>query len=176
MKKLESFFSIIGVILIGAVIIFFAVKGMILHVWMSPAEPITYAIHGIDDRNLKVIFLPDNEGLFWYQDESIEEVVHAKLRGSYGTHYFWRLWKIEGPHISIGYRIYPSDVKPITMEIETIQKHIIGNGIPSFSKVGDTTYSTLLFGRDRLKFEGMWLKKEQTNTEFVSDSLKLSKR
>ena len=51
------------------------------------------------------------------------------MRGSYGTHYFWRLWHIDGPGVFFGYRIYhPEDVEPVMMEIETLDKYVEGRG------------------------------------------------
>ena len=54
------------------------------------------------------------------------------------------------------------------METKTIQKYITGNGDSNFPKIGDTTYSTMLFSSDAIKFEGMWLQKEDTDNEFLS--------
>ena len=174
MGKRKSILSIIGAIIVIIFFIFLFIKGSIVTVWLSPKTPITYAIDGYDGRLLKMIFLQDNKTIMYHKDPNIgvEEATLTKMRGTYGTHYFWRFWKIEGPGIILGYRIYPTDVKPVVMETKIIQKYMEGNGDSNFPKINKTTYSTILFGDNSVKFEGMWLQKEETNNEFLSELLK----
>ena len=104
-----------------------------------------------------------------------EEYTLTEMRGSYGTHYFWGFWKLDGPGIFysslLGYRIYNTNIDPIVMETKTVQKYISGNGDSNFPQIGKTTYSTILFKDDAVKFEGMWLQKEKTDDNFISKLL-----
>ena len=119
-----------------------------------------------------MVFMPSRETMIWYNDpgEGSIEGVLTEMRGTYGTHYIGPLWHIEGPDISFGYRWYPGDVEPIHMEIRTKEKYFEGKGESSFPKTGKTTYSVLVIGENRIKFQGMWLEKTM-NDQATIDAL-----
>ena len=82
-----------------------------------------------------------------------------------------RLWKVEGPGITFGYRFYPTGTKPVHMEMTVLEKLIQTDGDAVFPEKGDTTYSVLLFGPDCVKFEGMWLQREEVDPQTVETLL-----
>ena len=174
MNKIKSISSTIGLILVILFFLFVFIKGSIVTIWTSPSSITTYAIDGADGRSLKMILLPENETIMYYKDSNSnsEEYTLTEMRGSYGTHYFWGLWKLDGPGIFynslLGYRIYSTDIEPVVMETKTIQKYMSGNGDSNFPQIGKTTYSTILFKDNAIRFEGMWLQKEKTDNDFIS--------
>ena len=118
---------------------------------------------------MSMIFLPNHETMIWHFDPANEstEGVLTEMHGSYGNHYFWRLWHIEGPGIIFGYRIYPSETEPVNMEITVLERFMSGRGNQVFPKKGDRTHQVMLFGKDVVKFQSMWLQKEPNNPEMV---------
>ncbi len=177
MEKLKTIINFfIGIIVIG-VFAFIFFKGSILTIWMTPDNPVTYAIYGEDGRILKMVTLPDNEAIWYFSnsESNDEEYALVKMLGSYGTHYFWRIWNISGSGVSLGYRIYPEDVQPVRMESHILNKYKKGTGDSSFPKIDNTTHSTFLFKEDAVKFEGMWLEKEDSDEEFINHALNLTK-
>ncbi len=173
MEKFKSIVSAFFVIIGIAFGIFIFVKSSVLTIWSSPSVPETYAINGADGRSIKIIFLPENKTIMWYKDPNVgsEEYNLVEMKGTYGTHYFWGLWKIEGPGIAFGYRFYPDGTEPVVMETKTIQKYMNGKGDPNFSPVGKITNTTWLFRKDSAKFQDMWLQKEENNNLFISQLL-----
>jgi hypothetical protein len=158
----------IGVFIIA--ILFFGLKGCVVTIWSSPKTPEIYSIQGQDNRVMSMIFLPKHhETMMWHFDPANDsaEGVLTKMRGSYGTHYIWRLWHIDGPGITFGYRIYPPDKKPVNMEITVLERYMSGKGNPSFPDKGDRSHQVLLFGKDVVKFQNMWLRKEPNNPEMI---------
>ena len=147
-----------GVVFV-VVFLFFGLKGCVVTGWSSPKTPETYSIQGQDGRIMLMIFLPKHETIIWHIDpenESVEGVL-TKMRGTYGTHYIWRLWHVEGPGITFGYRIYPPETEPVNMEITVIERFMSGSINPGFPDKGDRTHQMLLFGKDVVKFQDMWL-------------------
>jgi hypothetical protein len=164
--------SKIGAGFIILVILFFGLKGCVVTVWKPPDTPTTYAIHGYDGRSLAMIFLPKNKTILLYTEEKAEfmEAALADMRGTYGTHYFWRLWSIEGPGTGaglLGYRIYPEGAQPVVMETTVLKKFIHGTSKPTLRSEGDRIHPVILFSENAVRFEGMWLEKEPTNPELV---------
>ena len=176
MPKIKSSFKTLGVVLVIAIFVFLWLKNSIITTWSSPETPITYAIDGYDGRSLRMIFLPKNMTIISYTNEDgSEEAVLTEMKGTYGSHLFWRFWKIEGPgkspSILPGYRIYPSDTKPVLMETKFIKKYINSNNDSFFPKIGHVTYSTFLFKDDAVRFEDMWLQKNETENESIEELL-----
>jgi hypothetical protein len=168
--------SKIGTGLFVVFIAFFGLKGCVITVWTSPSEPTTYALHGKDGRSLAAVFLPDNETLILYMESQTPytEVVLTKMRGSFGTHYFWRLWNVDGPGENglFGYRIFPEGARPVTMETTVLKKFTQGSSKPTLRAEGDKTTAVLLFTKDAVRFQDMWLEKEPTDRELVQRLLK----
>ena len=165
--------SKIGIGLFVVVLVFFGLKGCVVTIWSSPKSPEIYSIEGEDGRVMSMIFLPKHETMIWHFDPAHKtaEGVLTKMRGSYGTHYFWRLWHVEGPGITFGYRIYPPDTEPVHMEITVIERFISGRGNPRFPEKGERTHQVLLFGKDALKFQSMWLRRGPDDPEMVKTLL-----
>lgn len=165
--------SKIGIGLLVAVFLLFGLKGCVVTIWSSPKSPEIYTIEGQDGRGMSMIFLPKNETMIWHFDPAQKTVegVLTKMRGSYGTHYFWRLWHVEGPGITFGYRIYPSDTEPVHMEIAVLERYMSGTGNPAFPAKGDRTNQVLLFGKDTVQFQSMWLKRRPDDPEMVQSLL-----
>jgi hypothetical protein len=164
--------SRIGTTLVILAILFFGLKGCVITVWKSPDTPTTYAIHSSDGRSLAMIFLPKNETIMLYTEDKAEfmEAALTKMRGTYGTHYFWRLWNVDEPGTGgglFGYRIYPDGAQPVVMETTVLKKFIHGSSIPTLSGEGDRTHPVILFSSTAIRFEDMWLEKEPTNPELV---------
>lgn len=168
--------SKIGAGLLVVFIAFFGLKGCVITVWMSPSEPTTYALHGKDGRSLATVFLPDNETLILYMESQTPytEAVLTKMRGSFGTHYFGRLWNVDGPGGNglFGYRIFPEGARPVTMETTVLKKFTQGSSKPTLRAEGDKTTAVLLFTDDAVRFQDMWLEKEPTDRELVQTLLK----
>jgi hypothetical protein len=168
--------SKIGAGLFIAVIAFFGLKGCVVAVWKSPGEPTTYALHGKDGRSLATIFLPGNETLILYMESQTPytEAALTAMRGSFGTHYFWRLWNVDVPggNGPFGYRIFPEGARPVTMETTVLRKFTQGSSKPTLRSEGDTTTAVLLFTDNAVRFQDMWLEKEPTDREFVQSVLK----
>lgn len=164
--------SRIGTALVILAILFFGLKGCVVTIWKSSDTPTTYAIHGSDGRSLTMIFLPENETIMLYTEDKAEfmEAALTKMRGTYGTHYFWRLWSVEGPGTRgdlFGYRIYPYGAEPVVMETTVLKKFIHGSSKPTLRSEGDRTHPVILFSQNAVRFEDMWLEKEPTNPELV---------
>jgi len=166
--------SKIGTSLAILLILLFGLKSCIITVWKSPEQPTTYAIHGSDGRSLAMIFLPENETIFLYTEEKADFIESSltKMRGTYGTHYFWRLWSIDGAGSSLfGYRVYPEGSEPVIMETTVLKKFIHGSSTPTLRTEGDITHPIILFTTDAVRFGDMWLEKEPTNPDLVKSLL-----
>jgi hypothetical protein len=169
--------NIAGKVLTGLTIIvflFFGLKSCVITVWNSPEKPKIYSMEGQDHRAISMIFMPKNETMIWYfnPDVGTAEGVLTKMRGTYGTHYAWRIWHIEGPGVTFGYRIYPAETRPVNMEITVLERFMSGKGNPSFPDKGDRTHQVILFGKDVVKFQSMWLRKMPDNPEMVQTLLR----
>jgi hypothetical protein len=161
--------SKIGIGLIVVVFLFFGTRSCEVTIWSSPKSPEIYKSEGQDGRTLLMIFLPKNETMIWHSDpvNGTVEGVLTKMRGSYGTHYFWLLWHVEGPGITFGYRVYPPDTKPVHMEITVLERYMSGKGNPGFPAKGEPTHQILLFGKDTVQFQDTWLRREPDDPEMV---------
>lgn len=162
----------IGTGLVILTVLFFGLKACVVTVWKSPDTPTTYAIHGSDGRSLTMIFLPKNETILLYMaaEAGFKEAALVKMRGTYGTHYFWRLWSIDGPGTGgglLGYRLYPEGAEPVVMETTVLKKFVRGTSESTLRNEGDRTHPVILFSKDAVRFEGMWLEKEPTKPELV---------
>lgn len=153
----------VGAIAIALVVLYFYLKGCFVVLWSPPTTPTTYEIVG-DGLAITMIFLPKNETLIWYEDRhgGTSEILLTKMRGMHGTHYIGPLWKIDGPDIQFGWRLFFDDLEPVSMTIETIEKFQRGNA-PSFAPVGSRVTSVMFFGENGLQFEDMWLEKVRTD-------------
>ena len=170
-KSIKGLTSKIGIWLFVLVFLFFGLKSCIVTGWIPPGEPTTYAVHGADGRSLAMIFMPKNETYIVHTEQDIIETILTKMRGTYGTHYLWRLWSLDGPGTGEGlfeYRIYPEGAEPVVMEITVLDKFTYGNGNSTLGSKGDRTHRVILFAEDSIRFEGMWLEKEPTDMGFVS--------
>ncbi len=148
--------------------LYFGLKGFIHNSWTSPNSPTSYAIHGEDNRTLLLVFMPKNEAFLVHMNDSSKfiEAFLLKTYGSYGTHYFWNLWSLDNESI-FGYRIYPSDAKPVIMDWTVINKFTTGIGASNLQDVEDKTNPIILIKKDAIRFENMWLTKEPTDIEFI---------
>jgi hypothetical protein len=172
MKLRDMVSKVIGGLMVFIILIF-ALKGCVVTVWLSSKNPIIYSVEGADGRTLRMIFLPKNETIIWYHDHNNNYVegVLTKMKGVYGTHYFWRLWKVEGSYFTLGFRIYPADAEPVNMEITTLERYMKARGDPTFPQKGNTSNQILLFAKDSVRFQDMWLQKEADNPELVESLL-----
>jgi hypothetical protein len=173
--KMKSAKELVGKIIIVAIvlaIIFFVVKGMTIEVWKSPNDNAqAYSILGEDGREMCMYFMPNNETLFFYIEDDFYEIVLAKMKGTYGTHYFGNLWRIGNSDSIFGLRMYEKDIKPVYMEIKILSKYFEGSGESTFAENGETTYSIIQFGNNAINFSGMWLQKINTDNILVEDLL-----
>ena len=174
MKNIASKLGIVAFVLFIA---FVGLKSCMVTVWTSPTEPTTYSVRGSDGRSLSIIFLPKHETLFLYTVENgrFSEAALAEVRGTYGTHYFWRIWRIEGPGIAgglFGYRLYPVGEKPVIMETTVLKKVVHATVKPTLPSEGERTHLLILFSDNAIRFEGMSLHKEPTDTNLVQGILR----
>jgi len=157
-------------------IAFFSLKGCIVTIWTSPKEPTSYSVVGTDGRMLSVVFLPNHEAVFVYSPHcgtSLEANL-AEIKGAYGTHYFWRLWSVEGPGRTgglFGYRLYPEGFRPVVMETTVKKKFMHGSHKPVFPEQGSRTHTIILFADNAIEFEGMVLDKHPTDSALLADLL-----
>jgi hypothetical protein len=173
---MKSIASRIGTAAVVLLVLFFGLKGCVVTVWTAPIEPTTYAVHGSDGRSLSMIFLPKHETILLYTEEKggFIEAALTQMRGTYGTHYFWRLWSVEGPDVGgglFGYRLYPDDARPVVMETTVMKKFIHGSSKPTLRTEGDRTHPVILFTQNAVQFEGMWLENEPTDPELIQNLL-----
>jgi hypothetical protein len=153
-------------------ILFFGFKGCLVTVWLSPDTPTTYAVRGADGRSLSLILLPKNEAILLYVEDKTGsiEAARVRMRGTYGTHYFWRLWHLEGPGATGGlfvYNLFPEGAEPVEMETTFLRRFHHGTSTPTLRAQGDRTNSVIVFSPSAVKFEGMWLQKESTSDELL---------
>lgn len=162
-----------GFAIVLLAVLLFGVKSCIVVAWVPPQLPVTYAIHGMDGRILKVTFLSKHKAIFVSatREHDAQEAILAEVWGDYGTHYFGRLWNIRPisapPELSIAalwpYRVYPAGVRPVLMRINVQDKVVRGGTSLSLPNIGEEARSLFLFADDALFFQGMWLAKEETD-------------
>jgi len=153
--------------LLIAVFLIFQLKGCTAVVWGPWKELRRFGVVGVDERTLDIYFFPDWHAVFWYTDPSrgVVEGALAQLRGTVGTHYVGRLWHIEGPGITLGYRLYAPGCEPVVMEVDTVAYYRVGPGNPTFPKAKKRTYPVFVFCPDRIIFEGMELHPAGSNPD-----------
>ena len=171
MAKLKSILrKSISAIIIGTYFLL-VLKSCFVTVWVPSNRIETYAIYGSDGRFMKFILFPDNKALLLsgsVTDKSVEAVL-AKVYGTVATHYWWRFWNVSEDGSPFGLRIFPSEVEPIIMKIKIIDRFIIGGETLSFGKTGSEYTDVLLFTSRAVRFDNMWLQKEETDEKFVSN-------
>lgn len=137
--------------------LFLGLKGCVVTVWLPPQSAQYYVVVGADRRVLEITIFPDREVILWYTDPNRNyfEGSLQSWKGTEGTHYFSRLWKIES-----GYRLYPSGFTPVAMEQTTVKTFRSGAGSATFPEEGERGDGTILFSKskDSLIFAGMTLK------------------
>ena len=97
-----------------------------------------------------MIFLPKHETILLYTEQKGDfiEAALTQMHGTYGTHYFWRLWSVEGPGVGgglFGYRLYPDDARPVVMETTVLKKFVHGSSKSTLRTEGDRTHPVILF-------------------------------
>lgn len=154
-----------GILVLGFVLL--SLKGCVVTVWRAPEQAIHYAVVGADRRTLEITVFPDHEVILWYTDPSRQylEGTLQKWKGSEGTHYFGRLWHIEGPGTTFGYRFYPAGLTPVMMEQTTLKTFRSSAGHSTFPEEGERGHSVLLFSEDSLVFGGMTLVQAEPDPE-----------
>lgn len=164
-----------GVLLLVCIICFLGLKGCIVTVWTYPDTPRKYEVIGEDGHALSMTFLPTERTIMQYSDPAnVEsEIVLARMRGTFGTHYIGPLWRLEGPGVLIGLRWLPKGIQPLIMEIETLEKFRIGPGESIFPKVAGTTYSEMAFGDGTMRFQNMWLQEVHVDTATIEELLRV---
>lgn len=173
MESARKLASKIGIGIFVVALLLFGLKGCVTTVWTSPEQPTTYAVHGADGRTLAMIFVPENTTYMVYsqRNPAFIRVVRTKMRGTYGTHYFGRLWNLDGPGTGPGifsFRIYPEGARPVVMETTVLDNFTYGNGNAPLPDEGDKMFPIILFTEGAVKFEGMWLKREPTDTRLLT--------
>ena len=176
--KMRAFANLVmGVVVLGFVVLVYLYSGkssVVRTMWGPWRDIRRFEVVGEDQRALDLYFFPDYRAMFWYTDKQNGEIegTLAELRGSVGTHYFGRLWDIDGSGV-FGYRIYPSRCEPVTMEIDTIAKHRIGTGKPVFPEPKETTNSLFLFCPGSVTFHHMELRSRPVNHTEASELLRM---
>lgn len=165
--------SAIATAVVAFVLVVFGLKGCIVTTWSPANAPETYSIHGVDDRTIDMVFLNGNQIIMWYTDpaERYTEGVLVQMRGSRAIHYVGRLWRIEGPNVTLGYRICPAGTEPANLEIKCVGAYKNGKGDPVFLGKGESSYGVFLFAKDSVLWHGMRLEKTPTDQHFVQDCL-----
>ena len=165
MKKLAKRIILIVIV---ALFIIIGLKSCIHETWGDFHSPRTYAVVGSDGREFKIIFLPQHETMIWYSNpnEGRKEGILTRTLGSSGTHYFGPIW--HSGETLLGLKWLPKDCKLYELEMTILAQCLEGVSEPTFGKVGKTFYDILLVGKNRIKFQGMWL------TSIPSDTLEVS--
>lgn len=169
---MKSIAAKVGTALVILLFLFFGLKGCIVSLWSPPKEIETYAISGADGRSLSIIFFPDRKTIFLYTEQGtgFVETSLTEMRGTYGTHYFGRLWNVSR-HASgfwFGLRVYPAGSEPVIMETTVLKKFVHGTSKPSLPATGARTYPVLLFSKDAVQFEGMELRRQPTDHQLIA--------
>ncbi|HEU0220366.1 MAG TPA: hypothetical protein VFQ98_06140 [Gallionella sp.] len=160
-------------------IIGIGIKSQIIVPWKSPNSPVSYSVFGDDGRSMQVVLLPDNRAIVWYDDDKHDyaEGNLVQWRGYVGTHYIWRIWNIGdndstfGPGI-FGIRIYPEGVTPVVLDTEVLAHYIGGSEAQVLPNKGDRIrQQTVLIGGDTIRFQEMWLEKDDTSKAELDDDV-----
>ena len=172
MLNAKTIISRVGIVLFVGFFLYMGLKSLVGTIWQPPPQTTTYAVRGADGRSLVFIFLPEHTTFIAYADSENGQVeqLATKMGGSYGTHYFWRVWNVEGPGIGeglFGYRIFPEGAEPVVMETTIFDKYVQGTGDPTLPQKGDRMHPVILFKDRAIRFEGMWLQEEPTDPQFL---------
>jgi hypothetical protein len=54
------------------------------------------------------------------------------------------------------------------MEIIVLDKYIEGHGVSAFGPVGETFYTVMLKGKNRIQFQGMWLEMVDSDSDKIA--------
>jgi len=116
-----------------------------------------------------MIFMPKSEVMIWFRDPKTtsREGILTTMKGSYGTHYFGPLWRVEGPGTLLGWKWITDNMEPVHMEITVLEKYREGLGDSAFPSVGDRSYQVIFVGKDRLRFQATTLSKTPITEEDV---------
>jgi hypothetical protein len=161
------------------VIFLIGIKSAIVVPWKSPTTPVSYSLFGQDGRSLQVVLLPENRAIVWYYDDkhNFDEGNLVQWRGYIGTHYIWRIWNIAdndssfGPSL-FGVRMYPEGVTPVVLDTEVLAHYVDGSEPPTLPNKGDRIrQQTLLFGSDAIRFQDMWLARDDVSKAELDESI-----
>lgn len=169
--------AITGIFVLAIIII--GIKSEIIVPWKSPTTPVSYFVFGDDGRSMQVVLLPDSRAIVWYDDDKHDyaEGNLVQWRGYVGTHYIWRIWNVGdndstfGPGI-FGVRIYPAGVTPVVLDTEVLAHYVGGSETQSLPNKGDRIRrQTVLFGGDAMRFQDMWLKKDNVSKVKLEEAI-----
>jgi len=169
---MKNILKTVGIILMVLIFIFIGIKSFVYYGFTTSDTIETYETTG--GSHMLFIFLPDNDAIIYFNDvvNNKEEYVLAHITGEHGTHYFKNIWSVNSSVKSVpsifNFRIYPKNVRPVSLEIKIEKKYINGSGDIVFPKIGDTTNKNMLFTDESIKFNGMWMNKIDTDQNFVN--------
>ena len=169
--------AITGIFVLAVIAI--SIKSEIIVPWRSPITPESYSVFGNDGHSMQVVLLPDNRAIVWYDDNKHDyaEGNLVQWHGYIGTHYVWRIWNIGdndstfGPGV-FGIRIYPDAVTPVVLDTEVLAHYVGGSETQVLPNKGDRIRrQTALFRRDAIRFQEMWLERDDTSKAELDDDI-----
>ncbi len=171
---INTFAEWIGKIMTGVfvlVIIIIGIKSEIVTPWQSPTTPVSYSVFGDDGRSMEVVLLPENIAIIWYDDDknNYAEGNLVQWKGYLGTHYIWRIWNVSDNDTSFGLslfgvRMYPDGVTPAVLDTEVLAHYISGSEKTVLPNKNDRIrQQTILFGANAIRFQDMWMEKDDVN-------------
>ena len=156
--------DIVSKIITGLIILavlFFGLKGCVVTIWSSPKSPEIYSVLGTDGRSMSVTFLQSRTMICTLNPSKDHfEGVLTEMKGSMEHISFCAYGTLTDRVLSFGYRIYPSDAEPVTMEITILERIWKAVVIQPFQTKGTRTYDVMLFSKDAVRFHDMWLKRD----------------
>jgi hypothetical protein len=175
-NSIKKYLSKIAAYLIVGIFLFFGIKSLIHYAWGPPEQPKSYAIKGVDNREMSFTFFPDRRALVTYGDpnkNSLDVVLLKIGTGEYGTHYIGPIWNIspdnDGP---FGLRWLSGGVEPVQFSYRVINKLHTGFGDSQFSPIGTEHETVWYFRPGGFYYSGMWLTEVEYNEEVVGPILK----
>jgi len=169
--------AITGIVVLAVISI--GIKSEIITPWKSPTTSVSYSMFGDDGRSMQVVLLPDNRAIVWYDDDKHDyaEGILVQWRGYVGTHYIWRIWNIAdndstfGPSI-FGVRIYPDGTTPVVLDSEVMSHYVDGSETQVLPNKGDSIRKqTVLFGDGAIRFQDMWLEKDDRSKPELDEDI-----
>lgn len=169
--------AITGIVVLAIIII--GIKSEIIVPWKSATTSVSYSVFGDDGRSMQVVLLPDNRAIVWYDDDKHDyaEGNLVQWHGYVGTHYIWRIWNIGdndstfGPSI-FGVRIYPDGTTPVVLNTEVLAHYVGGSETQVLPNKGDRIRKqTVLFGGDTMRFQDMWLEKDDISKAELDEDI-----